>query len=237
MISYSSILPLFKHPKLLSNSLSLHSLTCLLFCSHSCPAVCDANVDIVFMQDQSGSVKKHNHDKSLQFISNVVDFFMVGRNATQVGMITYSSNARVEFDLNDLDTKSEIQDHISRIRYPSGYTSTALALLQAGVILNPLNGRGARPSSEGIPKIAVLITDGRSNGLPVNRVAMDLQDFGVQVYTVGIANYFLPELKLIASDPDRLHIFLLDSFNDAQGFVDFLSFTTCNSKSQLGSLP
>lgn len=185
------------------------------------------------MQDQSGSVGPSNHAKSLQFINNVVDFFMVGSNETQVGLITYSTNARVEFDLDDLQTKSSIQNHISRIRYPGGYTRTALALLQAGVILNPLNGRGARPASEGIPKVAVLITDGRSNLSPIDQVAIDLQNSGVQVYTVGVANYYLPELRFIASDPDRLHVFLLDSFNDAQGFVDFLSFTTCNSKTQL----
>jgi hypothetical protein len=51
------------------------------------------------------------------------------------------------------------------------------------------------------------------------------------VYTVGIGNIYLPELQFIASDPDPLHVFLLDSYSDAPSFVDFLSFTTCNSQS------
>ena len=52
----------------------------------------------------------------------------------------------------------------------------------------------------------------------------------LQVYTVGIGNIYLPELRFIASDPDEQHVFLLNSFNDAAGFVDLLSFTTCDSK-------
>ena len=51
------------------------------------------------------------------------------------------------------------------------------------------------------------------------------------MYTVGIGNIYLPELQFIASDPDPLHVFLLNSYNDAPAFVDFLSFTTCDSES------
>lgn len=79
-------------------------------------------------------------------------------------------------------------------------------------------------------RVAVLLTDGRSNILPITQFADSLRLFGVQVYTVGIANVYLSELQFIASDPDELHVFLLDSFNDASGFVDFLSFTTCDGR-------
>ena len=51
-----------------------------------------------------------------------------------------------------------------------------------------------------------------------------------QVYTVGIGNVYLPELLFIASDPDSNHVFLLDSFDDASGFVDLLRFTACDSE-------
>ena len=50
------------------------------------------------------------------------------------------------------------------------------------------------------------------------------------MYTVGIGNIYLPELQFIASDPDRDHVFLLNSYSDAPAFVDFLSFTTCDSE-------
>ena len=47
---------------------------------------------------------------------------------------------------------------------------------------------------------------------------------------MGIGDIYLPELLFIASDPDWRHVFLLKSFSDAEGFIDLLSYTTCDSK-------
>lgn len=55
-----------------------HTLT------HTHTSVCDVNLDLVFMLDQSGSVGAGNHAIALQFIQNVVTFFSIAPNATQV---------------------------------------------------------------------------------------------------------------------------------------------------------
>ena len=71
--------------------------------------------------------------------------------------------------------------------------------------------------------------DGRSHDdvrTPSNR----LRSNGVIVYSVGIGGYNVNELRTISNDPDDEHVFLLRSFRDAAGFVDFLSVTTCESK-------
>ena len=73
--------------------------------------------------------------------------------------------------------------------------------------------------------------DGRSNRGNLNAAAPALRNSGVQVYAVGIGNIDVNELRLISSDPDDDHVFILSSFLDAAGFVDFLSVTTCDSKS------
>ena len=57
-----------------------------------------------------------------------------------------------------------------------------------------------------------------------------LKAAGVQVYSVGIGSIDIAELQLISSDPDDEHVFILSSFRDAAGFVDFLSVTTCESE-------
>ena len=192
--------------------------------------VCEANLDVVFVLDQSSSVGWKNNLKALKFIRNVIEFFSIGANKTQVGLITYSTSAKVRFDLDDYHSKWSILSAISSVNFIGGWTATALGLFQAGVLLNPVQNRGARPISDGIPRVIILLTDGKSNRYPIDEVAESLHNFGVQVYTVGIGNVFLPELKFIASDPDPYHIFLLNSFNDAEGFVDLLSVTTCDSK-------
>ena len=50
------------------------------------------------------------------------------------------------------------------------------------------------------------------------------------MYALGIANPDVNEIQFIASDPDIEHVFLLNSYNDAAGFVDFLTIQTCDSK-------
>ena len=50
--------------------------------------VCRAAVDMVFMLDQSGSVGQYNHYRALDFIRDVVSFFSISHNATQVSPLT-----------------------------------------------------------------------------------------------------------------------------------------------------
>ena len=110
------------------------------------------------MLDQSGSVGRNNHDIAIMFIRNVVSFFSVGLDASRFGFIAYSTNEHLEFDLDDHTTLSSLDSAISRVNYRGGWTATALALNGSALLLNPQNGFGARLNSEGIPKIAILIT-------------------------------------------------------------------------------
>ena len=192
---------------------------------------CENNVDMVFILDQSGSVGPYNHALAIQFILNVIQYFSISLDATRVGFVAYSRYSHIEFDLNDYTTAESLTNRINDINYRGGSTATALALNDTAYLLNPDSYRGARPNSEGVPKIAILITDGKSNRYPLTYAVPYLHSFGVQVYALGIANPDVAELQFIASDPDIEHVFLLNSYNDAAGFVDFLSVQTCDSES------
>lgn len=95
--------------------------------------------------------------------------------------MTYSTGAAIEFDLNDHQSLEEVKEAISSVLYTKGWTATALALTLARFMMDPLQDYGARPFEDGIPKVAVLLTDGRSNQLPITDRANALRDFGVQV--------------------------------------------------------
>ena len=71
---------------------------------------------------------------------------------------------------------------------------------------------------------------GKSNQHPLTYAVPNIKSVGVQVYTIGIANPDVSELQFISSDPDEEHVFLFKSYNDASGFVDFLSVQTCHSE-------
>jgi len=186
---------------------------------------------MVFMLDQSGSVGQTNHDLAIQFIMNVVQFFTISPDTTRVGFVAYESRSFIEFDLNDYTNLNSLLNRIRGIHYSGGGTATHLALNSAAHILDPANNRGARQASVGIPKIAILITDGKSSSQSQTTQAADnIKSQGVQVYTIGIANPDVSELQIISSDPDSDHVFLLNSYNDAAGFVDFISVQTCDGK-------
>ena len=95
--------------------------------------------------------------------------------------MTYSTGATIEFDLDDNQSLEEVKQAISSVIYTKGWTATALALALARFMMDPLQDYGARPFEDGIPKVAVLLTDGRSNQLPITDRANALRDFGVQV--------------------------------------------------------
>ncbi len=75
-----------------------------------------------------------------------------------------------------------------------------------------------------------LFADGRSNSGNLNSAATAIRQADIQVYAVGIGNIDVNELRSIASDPDDQHVFILRSYLDAAGFVDFLSVVTCDGK-------
>lgn len=84
---------------------------------------------------------------------------------------------------------------------------------------------------QGIPKVAVLLTDGYSNGRALGGPANQLRKLGVNIFSIGVGHNVNPkELKLIASDPDSTHVFQMGSFNDLAGWVDKLSAVSCDGK-------
>ena len=188
-------------------------------------------MDLLFLLDQSGSVGERNHDLALDFMEAVVNFFDVGPDQTRVGVFTFSTGARTDFLLDDHLTTRRVTRAIDRIRYRGGWTHTALALNLASQAFNNPSVSGARRPSEGIPRVVVLITDGRSNTYSIQQPARNLLASGVTVYSVGVGNVDVGELQFIASDPDSEHVFLLRSFSDAASFVQLLSGTTCDSES------
>ena len=196
-----------------------------------CCLVCQTNLDLLFLLDESGSVGNDSHHLGLQFMDSVISFYDISPDSTRVAVISFSTGANVEFDFDDHSTLQQVQGAIGRISYNGGFTHTATALDLAAELFNDPSNSGARPISAGIPRVVVLITDGRSNRFSITQPAMDLQAAGVTVYSIGIGNYNLNELLFIASDPDMDHVFLLQSYTDAAFFTQLLGGTTCDSKS------
>lgn len=163
---------------------------------------------------------------------DTTSYFSVAPNATKVGLVEYSTVSTKVFSLNAYTTTQSLQAAINRITYTQGWTATGLGLLDGLDLLNASKPYGTRPLSLGLPRTAILITDGYSNrGPSVASVAPMLRDAGINVYTVGVGSSIREsELVQIANSPAAQYVYGINSYDDAEGFVNLLSFTTCDSK-------
>ena len=90
----------------------------------------------------------------------------------------------------------------------------------------------ARPD-RGIPKVAVLLTDGLSMGDSLVGPVAKIKKIGVNMFAVGVGNFISgDELKLIASDPDETHVFQISTFNDFSSWADKISSVSCDGKTK-----
>ena len=146
--------------------------------------------------------------------------------------MVYSTASTKVFNLNTYKTAQSLQTAINRITYTQGWTATGLGLLDGLDMLNVSRPFGTRSLSLGLPRVAVLITDGYSNrGPSVSTVAPMLKNAGIIVYTVGVGGSLRQsELETIANSPSEQFVYRINSYDDAEGFVNLLSFTTCDSK-------
>ena len=95
---------------------------CVLF------TACNAQADIVFLLDSSGSVGSSNFQKMKGFVRNVANSFNIGPHDVQIGVDTFQSTHKAEFNLNSFNNKQQMVTAISNIRYSSGGTHTGEAI-------------------------------------------------------------------------------------------------------------
>ena len=151
----------------------------------------------MFVLDSSGSIGAANFQKIRNFVDAVVNDLEIGPTRTQVGVIVFSSEAYVEFGLSTYSSREELTDAISRIPYYGEGTHTADALY---LLVNE-GFTEARPKIEGVPQIAIVVTDGQSNDPSSTVVAARAlkQIESITTYAVGIGSANIDELETIAS--------------------------------------
>lgn len=168
-----------------------------------------------FVLDSSGSVGFSNFQLMKSFVYDVTNGFDIGANATQVGVMSFDSSPRFHFHLNTYHSKSSLLTAINNIFYNGGGTNTAAAL--DSLRLNGYtSAHGGRPSSQAIPRVAVVVTDGFSNSFSATVSAANaVHAAGITAFAVGVGgNVNTAELDAIASDP--AYVSLLTGFDTSQ---------------------
>ena len=197
------------------------------------PGCSSKGIDLVFVLDGSGSVGATDFMTSKTFVNDIVDFFEIGSENTRVGVIQYSSSVNIEFHLNQYTDKMSIQQAIANISYMGGSTETERALnvmVDEGFSVT----NGARELEIGIPRVAVVITDGQSQGPDRVRVPADrAREEGIQIFAVGVtSNINEAELNAIANKPNDTYVFEVSNFDAISSIGATLQDNACDRKSK-----
>ncbi|XP_039972835.1 collagen alpha-1(XIV) chain isoform X2 [Xiphias gladius] len=187
----------------------------------------EAIADILILVDGSWSIGRINFRLVRMFLENLVNAFDVGRDKTRIGLAQYSGDPRTEWDLNAFSTKDAVIDAVKNLPYKGGNTLTGLALTY--ILENCFKPESG--SRVGVPKIGILITDGKSQD-DVIPPAESLRNAGVELFAIGVKNADENELRSIASEPDNTHVYNVADFNIMSSIVEGLTRTVCEQVEQ-----
>ena len=171
---------------------------------------------------------KENFEKIRQWVANLVESFDVGEERTRVAVVRYSDRPTLEFNLARHKSLEEVKRAAANIRYIGGNTMTgdAISYTTQNVFVER---HGARPRAKGIQRVAILVTDGRSQDY-VLEPSKEAAAAGIRVFAVGIGEALKVELEEIAAEPKNAHVFHVTDFNAIDKLRGRLRRRLCESK-------
>ncbi|XP_026769414.3 collagen alpha-6(VI) chain-like [Pangasianodon hypophthalmus] len=198
----------------------------------------EALADIVFLVDGSQSIGTENFQKIRDFLFTLVNSFDVSPDKVRIGLVQYSDSPHTEFYLNSFETKQKILGYITTLSYQAGGTKTGLGL--SFLLKQHFVKEAGSRAEEGVPQIAVVITDGKSQD-NVEPHAQDLKRQGIILYAIGIKDADMEQLKEIATKPHEQHIYNVSDFTALQGisqsFIQLLCTTVEEATRQVSQVP
>ena len=131
------------------------------------------------------------------FVNTVIDDLNIGPRRTQVGVIVFSSTASISFHLNAYSDRQSLTAAVDSSPYIGGGTNTADALY----LLMNQGFVGARPKIQGVPRVAMMVTNSKSDDPDLTSAAAEAlrQMPSIIIYAVGIGGADITELRTIAS--------------------------------------
>ncbi|NXM00588.1 MATN3 protein, partial [Tyrannus savana] len=182
-------------------------------------------LDLVFIVDSSRSVRPEEFEKVKIFLSEMIDTLDVGERATRVAVMNYASTVKVEFPLRTYFDKASLKEAVSRIEPLSAGTMTGLAI-QTAMDEVFTEEMGTRPPTLHIPKVVIVVTDGRPQD-QVQDVAASARTAGIEIYAVGVDRADMQSLRIMASEPLDEHVFYVETYGVIEKLTSKFRETFC----------
>ncbi|XP_064267918.1 matrilin-3 isoform X2 [Passer domesticus] len=155
----------------------------------------------------------------------MIDTLDVGERTTRVAVMNYASTVKVEFPLRTYFDKASLKEAVSRIEPLSAGTMTGLAI-QTAMEEVFTEEMGTRPATFNIPKVVIVVTDGRPQD-QVQDVAARAQTAGIEIYAVGVDRADMESLRMMASEPLDEHVFYVETYGVIEKLTSRFRETFC----------
>ncbi|KAM6152621.1 collagen alpha-3(VI) chain isoform 2-T2 [Erethizon dorsatum] len=160
--------------------------------------------DIVFLVDGSSKLGLANFNAIRDFIGKVIQRLEIGQDLIQVAVAQYADTVKPEFYFNTYPSKREAVNAVRRMKSMEGpalNTGSALDFARNNLFISSVGSRAA----EGVPKLLVLITGGKSLDA-ISQPAQELKKSGILAFAIGNKVADQAELEEIAFDSSLVFI-------------------------------
>ncbi|XP_008584327.1 PREDICTED: collagen alpha-3(VI) chain [Galeopterus variegatus] len=160
--------------------------------------------DIVFLVDGSSALGLENFVAIREFIARVIQRLEIGQDLVQVAVAQYADTVKPEFYFNSYSNKKEVITAVRRMKPldRSGlYTGSALDFVRNNLFTSSAGYRAA----EGVPKLLVLITGGKSLD-EISQPAQELKRSSIMAFAMGSKAADPAELSEIAFDSSLVFV-------------------------------
>uniref|UniRef100_H3D6W1 Collagen, type XXVIII, alpha 2b n=1 Tax=Tetraodon nigroviridis TaxID=99883 RepID=H3D6W1_TETNG len=139
-------------------------------------------MELVFVIDSSESVGPENYEIIKDFVNALVDRVTVGRNATRIGLVLYSLEVNLVFNLARYSNQQDIKQAIRNIPYMGEGTYTGTAIRKA-------TQEAFHGSRLGVSKVAIVITDGQTDKrepVKLDIAVREAHAANIEIFALGI---------------------------------------------------
>ncbi|XP_043921868.1 matrilin-2 [Protopterus annectens] len=185
-------------------------------------------LDLVFIIDSSRSVRPTDYEKVKEFVINILSFLDVGLDATRVGLIQYGSTVQHEFSLKTYMKKADIHRAVRGMTHMASGTMTGLALQYIRNVAFT-EAEGARPLDMHVPRVAMIVTDGRPQDT-VEEIAAKTRNSGIIIFAIGVGRVDMKTLKAIGSEPHEDHVSLVANFSQIETLISVFQTKFCGAQ-------
>jgi len=192
---------------------------------------------VVFVLDNSISLHRNVEIESIRsFTTRVVEFLDIGLTRSLVGLMYFSRDARVVFDLQKYRSKHALISALREIDYPKEKGTRLIPVLHLLNATAHNRSMGFRPD---YPNIGIILSEGRSKD-SINALQKEAKKFHMQqlfkMFAIGVGNVDKDQLETITDDPSK--VLLVDNLDEpALAQLEYnLSRQLCKDESKFNIL-